>query len=326
MLAMICQTLTAVRLPIYLDWRSSLSYSVYDPFEHVSSKLAELYKINAGIDTLFANRIRTRLELANEEKRLVSQVIIRHVIIDYICDDYEVQLSMQDYGYGKDFFINQRRNDHPFYDQNALVNYRWHGINYTQKLGKSSLGLGMGSNDLNIFLGKLSYQLKLESLDLQVFGIYTHKDSRYTTIIYHLGADARLSFDKWHLSSGYVFDYIPEHKNLPDMDSWDLINEFGYKFNEQVRTNLSAEHKNLTDKGGTDFLYEACLDLRYNKLQSYIGLNTLSLPDEEAYTYFLDLNLMPMPDLILGMFFDYVNLTKSDDYVKIGLQTSYRMK
>ncbi|MFO7660400.1 MAG: hypothetical protein R6V77_05765, partial [Candidatus Cloacimonadaceae bacterium] len=87
MLAMICQILTAVRLPIYLDWRSSLSYSVYDRSEHVSSKLAELYKVNAGIDSLFSNGIRTRLELANEEKRLVSQVIVKHAIIDYICED-----------------------------------------------------------------------------------------------------------------------------------------------------------------------------------------------------------------------------------------------
>jgi len=326
MLAMTCQIALAVSLPIYLDWRSSLAYSIYDLSDHTSSKLAELYKVNAGIDTLFANGIRTRLELSNEEKRLVSQVIIKHAIIDYICEDYEVQLSIQDYGYGKVFFINNRRNDHPFYDQNALANYRWHGISYTQKLSNHSLGLGVGSNDVNIFLSDLNYRFKLNPVDLQVFGIYAHKDSRYTTIKYHLGYDATVAFKNWQLRSGYVFEHIPEHKNIVEMDGWHLINELSYSINDNIKTIISIEHQNQLAKSETDHLYEACIDLKYKKLQNYVGLNTRSLPDEEAITYFLDLNFHPVQDLVLGAFFDYVNLSKSNDYMKFGLQTRFRMK
>lgn len=325
-LVLICQIALALSLPIYLDWRSSFAYSMYDLSDHTSSKLAELYKVSAGIDTLFNYGIRTRLELTNEEKRLVSQVIVKHAIIDYLCDDYEVQLSMQDYGYGKGFFHNERRNDHPFFDQNALVNYRWHGVSYTHKLNKHSLGLGMGSNDVNIFLSDLYYRFHLKPVDLQVFGMYAHKDSRYTTLKYHLGYDATVTFKNWQLRSGYVFEHIPEHKNIAEMEGWHLINELSYSISDNIKTLLSSEHQKQLANSDTDHLYEACIDLNYNKLQSFIGLNIRSLPDEEAVTYFLDLNFSPVQNLVLGAFFDYVDFSKSDDYTKIGLQTRYRMK
>lgn len=292
----------------------------------MSATLKELYKIRVGIDTLFAHGIRTRLELTNQDKRLFSQVVIDHAIIDYQYGDAAIQLSMQDFGYGKGFFLNNRRTDNPYFNQNALVNYRWHGINPSLRFNNNELGLGIGGNNLNIFLSEVNYQLQSDAFKIGVFGMYVHKDNQYTNMIFHLGYDVTWDMDNLEFRSGFVYDVLPETKHLPQMESWHLINEIKCNVSQTVRLNLSSEHQTYTANKKTDYLYETCVDARYKKAQSYIGVNVRSLPGDRAYTYFWDVNVLPVEDLVLGLFIDYVAMNNSDNYYKFGIQTRYAMK
>ena len=315
-----------ISLPVYLGWRSSNSYIFYNLKEDETGNLSETYKIKAGIDTLFTFGMRARLELTNQEEGLFSQAVLNHAIIDYICDDFEVQLSMQDFGYGKDFFLNTRRTDNPFYDKNVLLNYRWHGISPSFKHQNHVFSAGLGGNELNRLLAQMNWKLQSEMFSLNAFCMYAHNDNLYSIKAIYAGTDISFLYKRLELRSGFVYDFYPKSKRLPQMDSQHLINELGIRANDTFRFIISSEYQTYPNSSKTDYQYEICLSATYKNTESFVGVNLKSLPEEKAYAYFLDVNVLPLSSLSIGLCFDYVSLTRSDNYVKVGLQTRYRMK
>jgi hypothetical protein len=323
---LLVSVLNSLQVPFYLDWRSSNGYFYYDFSDYDTSRLSEFYKVRAGIDTLFTNGVRTRLALTNQEERLSSQVVFEHAIIDYQAGNLALQLAMKDFGYGNGFWLNNRRNDNPLYERNALLDYRWHGLGAAYRFGKSTLGAGIGGNELNRFIYAANYNLQAEGVDLTLFGVYAHKDDIYTTLIYHCGYEASLYIGRVSFRSGLCYNYLPEAKHYPEMDSWHWLNEMHLGIVSDLNFTISTDHQTPLDGKRIDHIYEACLDTRYNKLQANLGLRNQNLPGKEAYIGFLDLNLFVQDHLKVGLFGDYVNVASGDDYLKFGFQTSYHLK
>lgn len=320
------QWLFSVQLPVYLNWRSSNNYFYTKIFTDVTTGHQDLYRINLGLDTLFTNGIRTQVEITNQESKLNSQVVFDHAIIGYYNDYGTLQVSMQNFGYGKGFFLNNRRNDHPYYNENTLLNYKWYGLNPSFKLNDSEIGLGMAGNNFNEFMGDVNYKLKKEPINLELFGFYANNDNQYTLDILHLGYLMTYHNQLLKYHSGFVYNIIPKSNFLHQMEGWHLINEVRIKPLDYASLILSTEHQTQIDKKKTDYQYELCIDGYYQKAQCYAGINLKSLPNEEAVTYFVDGNYTLVRDFTLGMFFDFVTMTKSDNYYKFGIQTKYSLK
>lgn len=323
MLLACCRMLISVNVPLYFQWRSSNGFYSTNVLGDETTGTKELYKVNFGLDTLFANGIRTQLELTNHDEKLVSQVVVDHAIIDYTYSFASIQLSMQDFGYGKGFFLNNRRYDNPLYGTNSLINYRWYGVNPAISYKQSKLGFGFAGNNQNKFLSNVCYKLDSDKIDANLFIDYANNDDNYTLQIYHYGYDIAFDFDRFILRSGYVYDHIPKSKFLPEMHKWHIINETKIKTNDVLTLVLSSEHQTQYKKTELDYTNEACLNLNIKRIHSNIGLNYKTLLTEKASTYFSEINVNPASGLLLGVFFDVVDMSKSNDYYKIGFQSSY---
>jgi len=312
------------QLPVYLNWNSSNSYLFYKFPDNASGKFKENYNVHFGIDTLLTDEVRTRLDLTNQEKRLYSQVIIDYAMIDYQHENIGLQLAIKDFGYGQGFWLYNRRNDDAFYHKNSLVDYRWHGISSSVQLGRNQFGFGIGSNNLNRTISELYYGFQNEHLNLKAFGVFVPKSSIYSIGVYHGGTELSYANDRISLHSGYVYQYYPLCHLFPQMESWHLTNELGIRLTPAVKVILSSDNQTNALSKRAEHIYEACLDLKYGKLGSYLGASEKTVLNEKAYTYFADLNWFILDKLSIGLFYDYVDFTQSKTYSRIGMQTSYQ--
>lgn len=310
-------------LPLYLDWHSSYSYLYYDFLTDHSLQIKDVYNVHFGIDTLMTDNVRTKLDLKNQEKELISQVVIDHAMIDYQSPLFGLQLSMEDYGYGNGFFLYNRRNDDTFYSKNRLFNYRWHGIGADVKYKGNQLGIGIGNNNVNYTISEERYSYQNEYLKLKAFRVYVPTDNQFNIPVYHYGTEFSISSGKINLHTAYAYSNYPKSKYFPKMESNHLINELGVRISPNAGIILSSDLKTIPENNNEELLNEIALDFNYKKLQSYIGVNQKKVLNEKAYTYFTDINWQVVHSLTLGFFFDHVDFTKSKSYSRIGIQSSY---
>jgi len=318
--------LLSIKLPVFLDWRSSNSYAYYGLDENDISAMNELYKVRVGIDTLFNNGIGIKVALTNQEERLFSQTVFDYAIINYRYNKASVQLSMKDYGYGKNFLLYNRRFDNPWYGRNALFEYRWHGLEISYDAGKNRLTAGIGGNEINQFICHADYNFKPDYLELNLFTVYAQEDNQYTTDIYNVGSEFLIDNNFLSLQSCFSYNYLPESKHHPEMDYWHVINELAIVFVPQIKLSLSSDHQTYAKNNKTDYLYEGCLSFSIKRWQNNIGVRKQTIPLEKVYTYFADVNYTLVKNLEIGLFSDYNNLTISKDYLKIGFQARYTLK
>jgi hypothetical protein len=318
--------LNGAQVPCFIDWRSSYGTLFYNIAHDETSSLAYLYKVTAGIDTVFANGLGTRLVFTNEEKGLFSQVLLKQAIVSYRFKDNAVELAMKDTGYGDDFQVFNRRNDDILFGRNALVEYRWNGITYVRQLGISSISAGFGTNIRNGALANLEYRFKKPGADITLFGYYVQNDSQNTLQAFNSGTEARLTYRQVELHSAFSFRYVRKHKTFPAESSWHLINELKFNITTDCNVSLSSALSKDSENNILHDTDELCLITRYSKINSKLGIKTQSLPAERGYTYFLDLCYNPINTLMLGTYFDYVDPTRSDNYYRIGIQTSYTLR
>ncbi len=315
----------SLQLPVFLDWRSSNSYLFYHLDEHDASRIKQVYVINTGIDTLFSNGIRTRLELTNQDIRLDSRILIKEALVSWQSESFILETAMKDFGQGKGYFLFNRRNDDSLFDDYALFSYRWHGLQAGYTKGSNAFGAGLAGNDLNLFLAGANYEYRQENREFRLFGAYVHKDNHYTVAAFDAGSELSYYIDALSFRAGFNYHYLPESKHLPEMGNWHLLSEAKYSFSPQAALILSADLNKEHNDSEPDYLYEGCLDVSFGKLQSYAGARVQSVFSENAYTGFLDCNYFVREKLKLGIFCDYVIIPQGENYVKAGIQTSFMM-
>jgi hypothetical protein len=326
-LGLICTSQLECReLPFYLNWDSSNSYTFYEIQDDYTGKLRDNYKIHFGIDTLMANDIRVRLDLTNQEMRQFSQVVINHAMIDYHYKQIGLQLSMQDFGYGKGFWLYNRRSDDALYNKNSLLDYRWHGISSTLNLAEHQLGIGFSGSSINRTIAESNYRLQNDYLNLKAFAVIINKHSQYNTVVYHGGTELSLSNEWIGLHSGVAYQSLPKSHFFPAMDSWHLINELDLEITNALKIIMSADLQTTPEDKKPDHIYEICLGFSHDKLQSYAGASEKTVFNQKAYTYFAEFRWQFQSNLTIGLFYDYVNMTENDNYSKVGLQTQFRWK
>jgi hypothetical protein len=320
----ICSThLMAIQLPVYLQWRSSNSFTFYDLRELETSRLKQVYRITTGIDTLFSNGISTRLELSNKDELLDSQILIRNAVIGYNNRRFSFQAAMQDFGYGNTFHLYNRNNDDAFFNENVLLNNRWYGIHSGFNFGKSFFGGGIGSNELNWLLCETNFKNESDMAVVNIYSHYTLRDSYYSVMAFDVGLELKYGLDWFGLHSGFNYHYLPESTHLPDIKSWHLINEMNLSISHNARLILSSDLQTKTEESKIYHLYEGCLDYSEGRFQGYMGIRRQNILSNEALTTFLDLNYAIRKKLSVGIVFDLVKIINEDSYIKFGIQTNY---
>ncbi len=317
--------LTGVMLPVYLDWRSSNSYRFFDLAEDETGSWIESYKVGLGFSYDPGGPVRAELELTNQEEGLFSQVLLDHAAIGLTCDALGLELAIKDYGYGRDFLLYNRRNDDPLRGRNALLNYRWHGLRADYAYGKSNWHAGVANNSRNVFISEAGYELESGVWDVDAYVVYALKDDRYTNQVWHGGTQFNCWGGGTGLKGGFVYDYLPESVNFETLRSWHSTLEFSQRLMPGLNVILSTELDKPTDSNTADQTHEACLEASRNRWHGYTGLRWQSLPGEESRGWFLDVDYSPVPDLTLGVLFDYYDLSESRDFYKIGFQTGYEL-
>ncbi len=317
-------SLSGVILPVYINWDSSDSYLLNNFPDNIFVKVRENYIVHFGIDTLMTNGVRTRLDLTNQEEQLFSQVVIDHAIIDYHHDNLGLELAMKNLGYGKNFFLYNRRSDNPLYNRNNLFEYRWHGISSTVNFKDNQFSAGIGNNKINNNIAEVSYKYQTDHLHAAFFGVYALHDSRYNAGVYHAGTELSHNFSMLNFHTGFTYQFYPKSQFYSKMESWHLINELGLSITPGTKIILSTDHQTIPYSKKTEFVAEACLALRLNQFQSYFGVNEKTILQDKAYTYFADVNWNILKNLSLGLFFDYLIYAKDSTSTRIGIQTKYR--
>lgn len=309
-------------LPVYLNWHSSNSYKYYSLLSEYSIHIKDDYNVHFGIDTLYKD-IHAQIDLANQEEGLFSQVIIDHAILDYQTERYGLKLSMEDFGYGKDFLLYNRRNDDALFGKSRLFSYRWHGIDTMVRYKNHHIGLGLGNNYVNYTVSEAYYGYQSELLNLKAFAVYTPNDNQFNIPVYHFGTELIAKKGILSLHSAYAYTTYPEHKFFPEMDNYQLLNELSLMLTPQVRLILSSDYKTIPENNEEEYLNELALALNYKKLHNYIGINQKTILTEKAITYFADVNFHVIHNLSVGLFYDYTDFSEIDSYSKIGIQSSY---
>lgn len=311
-------------IPVYLKWRSSYSYLFYKIGEDETTQQRDMYKVNTGIDTTFYNNIRTRVEITNLDDRIDSQVIFDHINIDYCTKYVDLALSMEDYGFGNDYFLYNRRNDDVSFNKNVLINYRWNGIRTFAKFNNHKLGGGIGGNDINSFISLVQYNFKNDIVNMNLFNFFVQRHNHYTEPAYQWGADIKIKKSIIDIQSGFVYQYLPETSYDDKRTGWYFINELEVKLYPFSGLILSSEHQTAPESDKTEYMYQACFDVRYWKLQSFAGAQEKSIIHDKVRTYFIDVNYFVLSNLSGGLFFDTVIFSRNRDYHRIGFQVNYQ--
>lgn len=331
---MLTALLYADDFPFYLKWSSSDAISFYNFADQEEPKYVRAYKIRIGIDTLLTENVRAEAEITNQEKRLNSQVVFDHVDVRYQNPHWDVDFSLKDIGYGKGFWLYNRRADDALFEKNALMNFRWYGTEADYSLGKHKIGAGLGGNDLNQFLSVVRYSYQNDILKFDLFRFYIHRHSIMTKSAGQGGYEAFVGKNKYNFHSAFAYEMLsPTKYYKEELDDWKAINEMSVALNRDFSLIISAENRSdlnplNADKDIKSDLYQVCFSYCHKKIQSYIGAREQHLPagGGRAETGFLDINWLFKYKLSFGLFFDILNMTDADLNYKVGLQTRWKYK
>jgi len=319
------KSLMALEVPVYFDWKSSNSVSIYNIYDFNSTRIKQEYRINLGVDTLFCNNIRTSVEIGNRNELLNSKVVFKHVIIDYNMPRYYLTIAMHDFGYGNNFFLYNRSYDDYYFNENVLLNSRWYGLHSGLKYSNHSLGIGIGTNEVNWLLCEANYKFSKNMHDFILYHHFNLRDNDNTVEAYDTGAEIGLDLNKYKLHSGFNYTYQPVSFAIDEMDKWYLINEIQVrlspKFNAILSLDLQTKRKDKT----TYYVGESCLNYTSNKYQSNIGLRAQNVLSEVAFTPFWDFSYELIDKLSIGIVNSLTLIKNNDAYYKFAFQTSYRI-
>jgi hypothetical protein len=283
----------------------------------------QVYKIDIIADTLLTNGIGFNLDLRNKSKLIDSRVIIKNAGITYDTDSYYVQTAIQDFGYGHNYFLYNRNYYDYYYNENTLLNAKWYGIHFGKKFSNSSLGCGVGENDLNGVLGEVNYKNNLPDGNITLFSHVIVRDSYYSQLAFDAGYEYEQQIKGVGLKSGFNYHFLPKSFCLPDIREWHSVNELQLPILSNLKLILSSDIQKKFRESRLNRIYEGCVDFNKGRYQVYTGFRYQNILDSKIYNPFLDINYLVQDQLSLGLTMGDFSISNDDHYVKVGIQTKY---
>jgi hypothetical protein len=318
--------LCTAKLPLSFSWQSSHAVSFYPDSITSSRNIQDKYQVAVGIDTTFADGIHTVLEATNENELFGSRILLQKAMISYQQQRLNVILSIQDKGFGAGYHIHQKRVEHPLHDKNALVDYRWYGIESGYRLYGNTISIGMGSNDFNGLMYQLTDQYIFEPINLTVFGMWTQKHSHYNDWVYQWGGDICLVKNWLLLRQGIVWDSVPVYLKFRDITGWKSISQLTISPIKRGAVNISRmDQKRTLINAEYEHILDADVEYGWGKTDCTLGTYWTKNIYGKSRVHYLDVAFFPVSALRIGFFVDVVRHQHSQSFHRMGLQTSYRI-
>ncbi len=307
-------------LPVFLQWSSSNSVLIPDLDDYNTTKVREVYILKTGIDTLFSDNARFRFVVANQEKIVKSQILIYEAALDFHHKALNLRLSLEDIGRGKGYYCYDYRIENPFYEQNPLFQYRWHGLQSRINYYDFSAGFALGGNDYNRVLSEVKCSFGKDTGGFEVFGFHANRDNHWNSNVIHLGAEGCFSAANTSLKSSVVYALLPKEENLTERHNWHAVAQIelnSWRFADLI---LNAEFKTRDTDDKDYLLYSAAVKVPLSYHSIHLGYRQVDDFGEKTINPYCDIWLTLFKRLKVSMFYDYIINDYKGNH-RIGIQT-----
>lgn len=330
-----CICLDATTLPLFFRWDSSYA-AQFKPgtFTEKDSEYSK-YIVTAGIDTTWADKIHTRLEVTNEQSKLNTQILLKSASVNYHHNWSDIRLSLEARGYGNSSSFYNRRVESPLWGKNKLLDYHWQGIMVThQEWLDNFIYAGLGDNQLNGIMYNLGYRYSGEHLKTNAFLYRAQRDDRYNTPVYHYGTTFAYETNSCVIQQGFVYNSLPRYDDFPSAETnrkllgWKAQTDVGifpwssWEFAASAYFRRPDDNQNVIEQ-----TLNALVCYSWGKIWLAAEVTDEQKVAVSGETYSLDVGYVPLLALKSQLEFmgyvDYINVRASKPVYKVGLQTSY---